>query len=648
MKHIIIVIAFLLAALGAGIIPIQYYYANKHISRMPEYNSLKSALEIIVREIQSKSEEAHCSGNIIPLTMVKGPDDTLPNLLTDLNLSLSSFDGWKLRVDTETYRQIISRKEENLKKWGGFWGSIEIERAVGDIGETIKDTHYSASAKWAYSSDAEVNNAQIFLEVNDERTSLNAFKVAVPFSHPRKLAAIKGEISREKEALENLHKKSDIWIKVLLGIGGSFVIYVLSVCTLVHHSKKRQILMSEKLVQDIEQFQELFEDGHYVTALELVESYLTYFPDDMKIRATRERLLDFTNNDPKKAQLAYVEAKKLGKLIASASQNPQQALLTNVEKIEIRALLPYHPELAESFQSYSELEERAERSRKIAPQLDIIDGLLQTAELQKAKEQIGPLLQKHADIIDIQSINSEIEKNLQKVSIGLEELNTLIVSGHLQNFAQRLEELKKIAVDEPHIQNYINALKKSEGIESISLQPLDSNSSSISIISQTTAIIGRQDKDWKPDIAIADRHRPVSRKHLQLSLLDGKVMVEDLGSENGTFVNGERVTIGEISDGDIVTLAKVIDFTASLLRNDRGNINAVLVADSDQDYVLLADSLEFGMDNDRINIKRTDFKLLKWNGRLFITNKTQGWFLFPELQLQLGEYIYTCKRDSGE
>lgn len=42
----------------------------------------------------------------------------------------------------------------------------------------------------------------------------------------------------------------------------------------------------------------------------------------------------------------------------------------------------------------------------------------------------------------------------------------------------------------------------------------------------------------------------VSRRHARIELSSGIVRVEDLGSTNGTFVNGERVTQGTLSEGD--------------------------------------------------------------------------------------------------
>ncbi|MFQ1004194.1 FhaA domain-containing protein [Modestobacter sp. SSW1-42] len=44
----------------------------------------------------------------------------------------------------------------------------------------------------------------------------------------------------------------------------------------------------------------------------------------------------------------------------------------------------------------------------------------------------------------------------------------------------------------------------------------------------------------------------VSRKHADVQLTDGAVAVQDLGSTNGTLVNGRRVGFQELFDGDVI------------------------------------------------------------------------------------------------
>ena len=46
----------------------------------------------------------------------------------------------------------------------------------------------------------------------------------------------------------------------------------------------------------------------------------------------------------------------------------------------------------------------------------------------------------------------------------------------------------------------------------------------------------------------------VSRKHARIALADGVISIADLGSTNGTFVNGEKVDEGTLKEGDRVLI----------------------------------------------------------------------------------------------
>ena len=49
----------------------------------------------------------------------------------------------------------------------------------------------------------------------------------------------------------------------------------------------------------------------------------------------------------------------------------------------------------------------------------------------------------------------------------------------------------------------------------------------------------------------------VSRKHCELNTDQGRLTVRDLGSQNGTFVNGSRVEEARINPGDELQIANV-------------------------------------------------------------------------------------------
>ncbi|HET7631405.1 MAG TPA: adenylate/guanylate cyclase domain-containing protein [Gemmatimonadaceae bacterium] len=52
----------------------------------------------------------------------------------------------------------------------------------------------------------------------------------------------------------------------------------------------------------------------------------------------------------------------------------------------------------------------------------------------------------------------------------------------------------------------------------------------------------------------------ISRRHAEVAADDTGVAVRDLGSSNGTFINGERIDVGHAAPGDAVTFGKV-EFT---------------------------------------------------------------------------------------
>lgn len=76
--------------------------------------------------------------------------------------------------------------------------------------------------------------------------------------------------------------------------------------------------------------------------------------------------------------------------------------------------------------------------------------------------------------------------------------------------------------------------------------------------------------------AVAINDPEVSRKHARLSFQGGKYVLEDLGSTNGTFVNGQRLA-GPIvlKPGDVVSLGEQIVLMYDAINVDPGATVAV-------------------------------------------------------------------------
>jgi pSer/pThr/pTyr-binding forkhead associated (FHA) protein len=70
-------------------------------------------------------------------------------------------------------------------------------------------------------------------------------------------------------------------------------------------------------------------------------------------------------------------------------------------------------------------------------------------------------------------------------------------------------------------------------------------------ILSTTAVVGRQ-----TDCDVSLTHRSISGRHCQLECVDGFWRVRDLGSSNGTRVNGITVNVSWLMPDDELTLGK--------------------------------------------------------------------------------------------
>ena len=86
----------------------------------------------------------------------------------------------------------------------------------------------------------------------------------------------------------------------------------------------------------------------------------------------------------------------------------------------------------------------------------------------------------------------------------------------------------------------------------------DGERKSFSIVRDQTTIGRREDCDFR--IPLGD----ISRKHCRLMRDDNGLKVEDLGSSNGTYVNGKRVIETSLEDGDELRIgATLFRFEAS-------------------------------------------------------------------------------------
>ena len=67
---------------------------------------------------------------------------------------------------------------------------------------------------------------------------------------------------------------------------------------------------------------------------------------------------------------------------------------------------------------------------------------------------------------------------------------------------------------------------------------------------------GTSEAGRSPDAAMFLDDITVSRHHAAFAVTEGVLTVQDLGSTNGTYVNGERVAVATLSPGDEVIVGR--------------------------------------------------------------------------------------------
>ncbi len=65
------------------------------------------------------------------------------------------------------------------------------------------------------------------------------------------------------------------------------------------------------------------------------------------------------------------------------------------------------------------------------------------------------------------------------------------------------------------------------------------------LLKKFPVVVGRSDE---ADVCLGDAW--VSRSHCEIDVVDDSLVVRDLGSRNGTFVNGSRIEVSPLLPGD--------------------------------------------------------------------------------------------------
>ena len=250
----------------------------------------------------------------------------------------------------------------------------------------------------------------------------------------------------------------------------------------------------------LERLENYSKQGHFVAAERLAVQCMAILPDNTDLIAFKERLEDFCGGSTKKAQIAYVEMLKLKKRIpkGEAALIP---LLGGKDKEQIEELLPYSSDLKIVYQEYSALTKtaRAEKQKNIQSCFDDAQAKLSDKEVATAEELLRRALELDPEFSPARTLLDKIEKT--------------------------------------------------KAVDIVTLIP-DKTGKEVIITSKDVLTFGRDNAD----VIIA--HNKISRQHLKIMIIENKVIAEDADSTNGTYHMGQKINKSQVSDGDIIDLAR--------------------------------------------------------------------------------------------
>lgn len=634
-KYVIIILS--VAIILSLIFPTIYYFENKEIQSLPEFVSYEQAIyDSLPQKIETKAAQYNCRNYILPVSIVQNNPGDLPSIVEDLNIALTSYPNWKLSVSKRIKEKIMSRREDQLTKWGGMLSGSELKNILNTQRNVSMSTDYSAEAKLTTLQNDNGNDLQLIVVINKEITMSKLFDIRVSFAHPKTVKEWKNNIHERTNKLIQMKLKSTkgLYAASIFTILLLILIFLTSTKSIIEKVKKRGKI--KEVLNQIETRQELIDNGHYVAALDLANMYLKFFPDNIEIKAFKERLLDFTNNDPKTAQIAYVEAKKLELRLS----NRKNQFLSITEKDDLKNLLPYNPDLRNSYENLLELEYKEKERTDLKDNTKDIKKLISSGKLDQAINEISDLEITYPESAILQEIKKSVLEKIDKLKLDFVKINQQISDLRIINAKKDLQYLLKYYSDYKEAILLDEAFRSSSELKDFSL--VSEKFPIITVLQKNEVVIGRFDEDVHPDIIIDNKY--ISRPHTKISLIDNKVMIEDMESTGGTYINGDKIQKQNIKDGDLITLAKVVDITISVYRNN-SVIDSIMLEVDGKTYLMVSSKIECGIKGKRIILGRKDFCLERKEGYLvYKVNEDNYQLLLTGVDIVINNLNFTVKK----
>ncbi len=632
-KNITVIAAFVVAIALSSVYPLINHYTDKTIPPLPAYHSYDNAIQALRDSVVTKATRNKCKRKFIfPVQKIQGTQTLIrnfPSILEDVNLALASYRKWKMAVTTHEKAAMRQRYEENVEKWKNLINFKDVKKSMNQQAQNDFNIQYSALVKLKTSpTSTNGDDLLLILTVNSNKTQSRVFTAEVPFVNPQTLIKWKKVRAAKKTRLDKLRKLADFSLKLMFLFTGLLLLWLLFLTG--HYLYVKFILRKKKeyFLIEIQKRQELADNGDFVAAYDMVEKYLKLFPDDSEVQAFRERLLDFTNNDLKKAQVAFVEAKKLQLRLQLAKNDPRQTVLSPDEKQQIAPYLPYNPQLKQSYLAMEAGEEEIQKQKEFGSQLKTLKKILTTGKIYEAKRLFQEITDQYPDKkeeVTLQNLGEKIAQKMEDAEKKRELLLQNLSRGKITDTLRALKEILRQFPDIPEMAALQETINRSKGITHFSLVPRLPGKK-IAVYCGNQWLLGRSDDLTSPDIDFNDKR--VSRKHARIFAEEKEVMIEDLNSTGGTYINGGKITKQRLKNGDLLNLGKIIDMKTTLFLTEKEMLGGLILSGLETDYLLLFSHIPLDFKAEGLCIGSNGFSLYYQNNLVLFSLGRET--VFPE------------------
>ncbi|RKZ20886.1 hypothetical protein DRQ16_04270 [bacterium] len=321
-----------------------------------------------------------------------------------------------------------------------------------------------------------------------------------------------------------------------LGVLGVYLVFLF-----VFYSMRYRVRKS--ILNIVSEVNTLIENKHFVAASQYLKHALRYDPENPYLHDLKTKLDALSMGNPEKAQKAW-------ELYNQAVKYRDEGMLTRMLELSplIREYMDYNPEL-------KALASEIERKIKQKEAMEKALAMQKSGEIRKALALVSEV-----DTPEVAEIKKNLEKKIKELEREVEEAESLIKRGEIEEARRKLEAVLKEEKEFERAKTLLSFIQGDALPEYIVLRSL-TGIEKIFIIPRAEVKVGRKEGD----IVISSPY--VSQPHAVLRVIKEGLLVEDMGSKNGTYLAGEKIKKGIAEHGDVLGFSKNITCMVSLYRS---------------------------------------------------------------------------------